>query len=114
MLWAKEGILSTMLANGVSPTLSGVAAGAGAGVCQVSVMGPCTFVVTAVVTQTPGQKKVTVMETITKTWAAKGVAGFYVSESPRAATAPTPPPRHRAAVPPPPSMPTNRARFSLA
>ena len=40
-------------------------------------MGPCTFLVTAVVTQT-GAQKVTVMETITKTWATKGLAGFYV------------------------------------
>ena len=40
----------------------GACAGAGAGVCQVSVMGPCTFLVTAVVTQGKGTHSHTVSQ----------------------------------------------------
>ena len=36
--------------NLLRPTLAGFLAGAGGGICQVTVMGPCTFLVTAVVT----------------------------------------------------------------
>ena len=53
--------------------LPGVAAGAGGGICQVSVMGPCTFLVTAVVTQ----KNRTVQQTALQTWQEKGIGGFY-------------------------------------
>jgi len=45
-------------------------AGAGGGVCQVVVMGPCTFLVTAVVT---GDKNVSVAQKTKEVWAAKGI-----------------------------------------
>lgn len=48
-MYAKENINHSLLALHLSPTLSGILAGAGGGVCQVSIMGPCTYLVTAVV-----------------------------------------------------------------
>ena len=58
----------------MSPTPAALAAGAGGGVCQVVVMGPCTFIVTAVVT---GNKDTNVGELIRRIWAEKGIKGFY-------------------------------------
>jgi hypothetical protein len=49
LLYAKEAIMVSMEQMGVNPTMAGLAAGAGGGVAQVSVMGPCTFLVTCVV-----------------------------------------------------------------
>lgn len=49
-------------------------AGAGGGVCQVVVMGPCTFLVTAAVT---GGKHVSVFTKATEVWQSKGITGFY-------------------------------------
>lgn len=73
LLFAKEGILNSLEASGTNPTIAGALAGAGGGICQVSVMGPCTFLVTAVVTQ----KDVGVWTVAKKTWAEKGIKGFY-------------------------------------
>eukprot|EP00658_Telonema_sp_P-2_P032483 TRINITY_DN24048_c0_g1_i1.p1 TRINITY_DN24048_c0_g1~~TRINITY_DN24048_c0_g1_i1.p1 ORF type:complete len:283 (-),score=63.09 TRINITY_DN24048_c0_g1_i1:245-1093(-) len=74
LLVSKESIKDSCLASGISPTLSGFIAGAGGGVCQVSVMGPCTFLVTAMVT---GGAKGGVIPFMRKTWGEKGVKGFY-------------------------------------
>jgi len=52
LLFAKDEIKTACLKGGMSGPLSGVVAGAGGGICQVSVMGPCTFLVTAMVTNT--------------------------------------------------------------
>ena len=49
LLYAKEAILMGMETGSFSPGVSGICAGAGGGLAQVSVMGPCTFLVTAVV-----------------------------------------------------------------
>ena len=46
LLAAKESIYRTMVTSGFGTTLSGIVAGAGGGVAQVIVMGPCTFLVT--------------------------------------------------------------------
>ena len=46
LMYAKEGINESLLKGGVSPTLAGIAAGAGGGIAQVSVMGPTTYLVT--------------------------------------------------------------------
>eukprot|EP00045_Choanoeca_perplexa_P004612 m.39365 g.39365 ORF g.39365 m.39365 type:complete len:406 (-) comp12670_c0_seq1:64-1281(-) len=73
LMFAKEFIKDTALQSGVSPTASGFLAGAGGGVCQVSVMGPCTFLVTSVVTN----KNVSLTQQIKSTWQAKGFKGFY-------------------------------------
>lgn len=53
-----------------TPTNS-FAAGAGGGVCQVVVMGPCTFLVTAAVTG--GDKHVSVTQKTAEVWNAKGI-----------------------------------------
>mmetsp|Transcript_21479 Transcript_21479/g.47167 ORF Transcript_21479/g.47167 Transcript_21479/m.47167 type:complete len:281 (-) Transcript_21479:312-1154(-) len=74
LLFAKEGLINAMTPMNMGPTLTGVIAGAGAGVAQTSVMGPCTFIVTAVVT---GSGDVNVANKIKTTWAEKGVKGFY-------------------------------------
>lgn len=76
LLYAKEAILMGASQQGISPGLSGVLAGAGGGICQVSVMGPCTFLVTAVVTAKPGDN-VSVMGKAADVWRTKGILGFY-------------------------------------
>eukprot|EP01004_Peranema_trichophorum_P006511 NODE_5330_length_1029_cov_40.803532_g4762_i0.p1 GENE.NODE_5330_length_1029_cov_40.803532_g4762_i0~~NODE_5330_length_1029_cov_40.803532_g4762_i0.p1 ORF type:complete len:302 (-),score=66.39 NODE_5330_length_1029_cov_40.803532_g4762_i0:124-981(-) len=75
LLYSKETILHTMLNLGLHPSLAGAIAGAGGGVCQTSVMGPCTLLVTAVVTQKGSDKSVIgYMSTI---WKTQGIKGFY-------------------------------------
>ena len=49
--------------------MAGVAAGAGGGLCQVSIMGPCTYLVTGAVT---GDRSVSTMQRIQRTWASHG------------------------------------------
>jgi len=74
LLFAKESLISVCMKADMNPALSGILAGAGAGVAQTTVMGPCTFVVTAVVT---GSKEQGVMSVVGKTWGEKGIKGFY-------------------------------------
>eukprot|EP00397_Hematodinium_sp_SG-2012_P050634 GEMP01058955.1.p1 GENE.GEMP01058955.1~~GEMP01058955.1.p1 ORF type:complete len:288 (+),score=51.26 GEMP01058955.1:22-864(+) len=74
LLFAKESILSAMVGAGQGQVLSGIVAGAGAGACQTTVLGPCTFIVTAVVT---GDKNMSITRKIKDTWRAHGVKGFY-------------------------------------
>lgn len=74
LLFSKEAINRTLLNSGMSSTLAGIGAGAGGGVCQVVVMGPCTFLVTAAVT---GDKSVTTSQRIKSTFQAKGIKGFF-------------------------------------
>mmetsp|Transcript_6916 Transcript_6916/g.16961 ORF Transcript_6916/g.16961 Transcript_6916/m.16961 type:complete len:125 (+) Transcript_6916:1-375(+) len=73
-MYAKESILSSCLSSGLDPTLSGVIAGAGGGVCQVSVMGPCTFLVTGAVT---GSSNESTLQRASRVYKANGLAGFY-------------------------------------
>ena len=74
LLYAKESINDGCTSAGIGKTMSGFLAGAGGGVCQTVVMGPCTFLVTAVVT---GDKSMSVGAAASKTWREKGVIGFY-------------------------------------
>jgi hypothetical protein len=74
LLFSKEAIANSLLASGVSQTTTGFVAGAGGGVCQVVVMGPCTFLVTAAVT---GGKHVSVFSKASEVWQSKGIKGFY-------------------------------------
>lgn len=79
LLFAKEGLIRSLQPMGLGATMTGILAGAGAGVAQVSVMGPCTFVVTAVVT---GGKDTSVGGVISKTYKEKGFfKGFYPGAS---------------------------------
>lgn len=74
LLYAKEGIANSLLAAGVGEQATGFVAGAGGGVCQVVVMGPCTFLVTAAVT---GDKSVTTSQRIKNVYGTHGLKGFY-------------------------------------
>jgi len=74
LLFAKEGIMNVVKPMDLGNTMTGIIGGAGAGVCQTVVMGPCTFIVTAVVT---GDKGTSVGKTVADTWAQKGLKGFY-------------------------------------
>jgi len=56
-------------------TSSGFIAGAGAGVCQTVVMGPCTFIITAVVTA--AEKNISITGKIKETWKSGGAKAFY-------------------------------------
>eukprot|EP00171_Calliarthron_tuberculosum_P007044 IDg7044t1 len=72
LLVAKEALLEVGKASGLSPFAAAVAAGAGGGVCQVAVMGPCTYLVTATVTSQRGVAEVT-----RETYSRGGVRAFY-------------------------------------
>ena len=74
LMLAKESIKERALEAGCGPVAAGVLAGAGGGVAQVSVMGPCTFLVTARVTSAPG---VSLAQHARRAWGAHGVKGFY-------------------------------------
>ena len=58
LMYAKEGINDALTAGGMDPTAAGVLAGAGGGIAQVSVMGPCTYLVTGAVND-PGTSVLT-------------------------------------------------------
>ena len=62
-------LILTKHPHAVRVALAGVVAGAGGGLCQVSIMGPCTYLVTGAVT---GDRSVTTMQRIQRTWTAKG------------------------------------------
>eukprot|EP00041_Stephanoeca_diplocostata_P012354 m.207214 g.207214 ORF g.207214 m.207214 type:complete len:216 (-) comp18922_c1_seq2:1002-1649(-) len=72
LMLSKELIKDQCLSSGISPTYAGFISGAGGGVCQVSVMGPCTFLVTSMVTGTKSMG-----EQIRTTWSSNGIRGFY-------------------------------------
>lgn len=74
LLFSKESIITASTSAGINPVMAGVLGGAGGGICQVTVMGPCTFLVTAKVTST-GNKSI--MKIAAETFAAKGLSGFY-------------------------------------
>lgn len=70
LLFSKEAIADSLLAAGVGKSATGFLAGAGGGVCQVVVMGPCTFLVTAAVT---GDKAISTSQRITNVYNAHGI-----------------------------------------
>lgn len=80
LMVAKEALLEAGTAAGLSPFTAAVAAGAGGGVAQVVVMGPCTYLVTAAVTgggaQGGGSGK-GVAALVGETWRRGGVRAFY-------------------------------------
>ena len=63
--YSKEKINDSLLAGGADAFTAGLAAGAGGGVCQVAVMGPCTFLVTGAVTS---GAKMSTMDRAKTTW----------------------------------------------
>eukprot|EP00053_Salpingoeca_punica_P007703 m.70042 g.70042 ORF g.70042 m.70042 type:complete len:299 (-) comp14286_c0_seq1:327-1223(-) len=74
LMLAKEWIKTACLETGVDATTTGFLAGAGGGVAQVAVMGPCTYLVTHAVT---GDKSVSVSAQIGNTWKKGGIKAFY-------------------------------------
>ncbi|KAJ9449378.1 hypothetical protein DIPPA_00062 [Diplonema papillatum] len=78
LVWSKEILLGVCETAGLDPVSSGLIAGAGAGVAQVSVMGPMTFLVTAKVT---GDRNISTSRRVVDTWNNKGIRGFYSGAS---------------------------------
>lgn len=74
LMWSKELIKDTCLGLGIGATAAGFIAGAGGGVCQVTVMGPCTFLITSMVT---GKGNVSHSARIAATYRTQGIKGFY-------------------------------------
>lgn len=75
LLYSKEALLAGCLNLGVPAALAGGIAGAGGGVCQTVVMGPCTLLVTAVVTQKKSDKSVS--QYMKSIYEKEGIKGFY-------------------------------------
>jgi len=78
LLFSKDAMLRSLKAAGCEPTLAGLLAGAGGGVCQTSVIGPCTYLVTAVVT---GDGSKSMSKIIADTYKAGGISAFYSGSS---------------------------------
>ena len=74
LLFSKEAIIRNCQALGMNDVLSGLVGGFGGGVAQVSVVGPCTFLVTASVT---GDKSISITQRIVQTYRTRGIGGFY-------------------------------------
>jgi len=74
LIFSKDAIIRTSKNMGCGEIMAGFLGGFGGGVAQVSVMGPCTFLVTASVT---GDKSISTMQRVSMTMKSHGVAGFY-------------------------------------
>lgn len=74
LMFAKEGIIRGCKSFGIGDVTSGLIGGFGGGVAQVSVLGPCTYLITAAVT---GDSKISFYERTVMTYREKGIAGFY-------------------------------------
>lgn len=75
LIVAKDAIQEALRAAGFSQTTAAFMGGAGGGVAQTVVMGPCTFLVTAMVLGKDASATVTSIAW--KTWREKGLRGFY-------------------------------------
>lgn len=76
LLFAKEAIIRNSLELGTGEVAAGLLGGFGGGVAQVTVMGPCTFLVTAAVTREVG-KEISTLAQIKSTYSTHGFGGFY-------------------------------------
>ena len=77
LLVVKDALADNLRRLGFSQTVAGFIGGAGGGVAQTLVMGPCTFVVTALVLGDGKHSTVSVSDFVAATWRAKGLRGFY-------------------------------------
>jgi len=77
LLFSKETFNRLLIDFGMSATPAGFVAGGLGGVCQVTVMGPCTFLVTAMVTSDSGGPKMSNWGRMVHTYRTGGVAAFY-------------------------------------
>jgi hypothetical protein len=74
LVYSKEALLDAMTPLQLGAGVTGAIAGAGAGVCQVTVMGPMTFLVTGAVT---GNQAESTWQRVHRVYAKEGVKGFY-------------------------------------
>lgn len=74
LLFAKEAIIRSCLNSGMGEVSAGLIGGFGGGISQVTIMGPCTFLVTAAVT---GDKSISIWQRTVQTFKTQGVKGFY-------------------------------------
>ena len=77
LLFSKEGLIRTSRSFGMGDIASGLIGGFGGGVCQVTVMGPCTFLVTASVASHGTAGQMSMIERVKHTFGTQGVSGFY-------------------------------------
>ncbi len=77
LLFSKEGIIRATRGLGFGDVASGLIGGFGGGVCQVTVMGPCTFLITASVASQGTKGQMSMMERMGHTFKTQGVGGFY-------------------------------------
>jgi hypothetical protein len=82
LLVVQDWLLTSLTSFGIDRTAASFLAGAGGGIAQTLVMGPCTFLVTAMVLGgtaggTASGGKPTVSSVAHQTWSTKGIAGFY-------------------------------------
>ncbi len=73
LMYAKEGINDFLLERCINPTAAAIIAGAGGGIAQTGIIGPCTYMVTGAVTE-PG---ISMYQRIIRTYNRAGIAGFY-------------------------------------
>lgn len=74
LLFSKEAIIRNLRSAHVDEVSAGLIGGFGGGVAQVTIMGPCTYLVTAAVA---GDGKTPLMKQISTTWTQQGIKGFY-------------------------------------
>lgn len=74
LLFSKEAAIRALHGAGVSDVPAGLMGGFIGGVAQVTVLGPCTFLVTTAVN---GDKSVSLLEKTKQTYRSQGIGGFY-------------------------------------
>lgn len=74
LLFSKEATIKGFRMIGTDEVSSGVIGGFVGGVMQVTILGPCSFLVTAAVT---GDKSVSITQRAIQTYQTQGIGGFY-------------------------------------
>jgi hypothetical protein len=78
LLFSKETIIKSSKSFGAGDVAAGVLGGFGGGICQVSIMGPCTFLVTASVAGASAEGgNMSILQRISTTYKKHGINGFY-------------------------------------
>lgn len=75
LLFTKESLIRTCSSMGIGEVTSGLIGGFGGGVAQVTILGPCTYLVTAAVTAK--DNSISLADKISSTYKARGIGGFY-------------------------------------
>ena len=78
LLFSKDAIIRTCTGLGAGEITAGLIGGFGGGVCQVSIMGPCTYLITASVAGASAQGgQMGTIARLKHTMANGGIGGFY-------------------------------------